>query len=97
MKGPLSAPLLVELLTEELPPRALQKLGNAFGESIARHLRAHGLADAQAPAAPQIHCTPRRLGVVIDEVLAEAPSRQLQLKGLTSPSHWTRKASRPWR
>jgi glycyl-tRNA synthetase beta chain len=75
------APLLIELLTEELPPRALQKLGDAFAESIARQLRAHGLTDGQSPAGPQVHCTPRRLALVLEAVLAEAPARQLQLKG----------------
>ena len=72
--------LLVELLTEELPPRALQKLAAAFADSVARQLRAHGLTDAQAPAA-QVYCTPRRLAVVLEAVSEVAPARQLQAKG----------------
>jgi glycyl-tRNA synthetase beta chain len=36
--------LLVELLVEELPPKALKRLGDAFAESIAEGLRAQGLA-----------------------------------------------------
>ena len=35
----MSANLLVELLTEELPPKALQTLGNAFANGIADGLR----------------------------------------------------------
>ena len=80
----MKATLLVELFTEELPPRALQKLGDAFAASIASQLRAHGLTSpqpAQPAPAPQVHCTPRRLAVVLPDVLREAPARQLQLKG----------------
>jgi hypothetical protein len=40
------ATLLVELLTEELPPKALPKLGQAFANGIAAGLRARGLAAA---------------------------------------------------
>ena len=67
------ATLLVELLTEELPPKALKALGEAFAERIVRHL-----VDAQL-AAPDavvtLHATPRRLGVSIADVLDRAPDR----------------------
>jgi len=76
----MKASLLVELFTEELPPRALQRLGDAFAASITGQLRAHGLAAQDGPA-PQVHCTPRRLALVLPDVLQTAPSRQLQLKG----------------
>ena len=76
----MKASLLVELFTEELPPRALQRLAEAFASSITAQLRTHGLAPQQGPA-PQVHCTPRRLALVLPEVLQTAPSRQLQLKG----------------
>jgi glycyl-tRNA synthetase beta chain len=36
--------LLVELLVEELPPKALKKLGEAFAESLLEGLRGQGLA-----------------------------------------------------
>jgi glycyl-tRNA synthetase beta chain len=75
----MTASLLVELFTEELPPRALQKLASAFAESILAQLRAHGLAAAAAK--PQVHCTPRRLALVLPEVLDIAPARELQVKG----------------
>jgi len=76
----MKASLLVELFTEELPPRALQKLGDAFAGSIVAQLRGHGLAAQDGPA-PQVHCTPRRLALVLPEVLPRAPARQLRLKG----------------
>ena len=38
------APLLVELLTEELPPKALARLGDAFAEGVAQRLAARDLA-----------------------------------------------------
>ncbi|MBA3479229.1 MAG: glycine--tRNA ligase subunit beta [Lautropia sp.] len=77
----MTAPLLVELFTEELPPRALHKLATAFSGSIAAQLQAHGLIGAQHAQPAQVHCTPRRLAVVLPQVLATAPARKLQLKG----------------
>ena len=67
-------PLLIELLTEELPPKALQKLGQAFAEGIRKVLDQHHLlAD---------HCTvtdfatPRRLAVRLSAVLGQAPEQR---------------------
>lgn len=45
MTQTVTAPLLVELLTEELPPKALARLGDAFAEGIAQRLAALGLTD----------------------------------------------------
>ncbi len=62
--------LLVELLTEELPPKALAKLGAAFAEGVVR-----GLVERKLVAeAPNYHvfATPRRLAVTVDNVLAQA-------------------------
>ena len=42
--------LLVELFVEELPPKALKKLGEAFGGALQQGLRAQGLADEQSGA-----------------------------------------------
>src|SRR5690606_30728625 len=66
-------PLLVELLTEELPPKALQKLGQAFAEGVRATLHRHGLlADGcQATA----FATPRRLAVRLSQVLEQAPDQ----------------------
>ena len=45
----MSANLLVELFTEELPPKALRRLGEAFAEGIAAGLAARGLARRSEP------------------------------------------------
>ena len=52
------APLLVELLTEELPPKALRTLGYAFADALVASLRTDGFA----PAAGEfgVYATPRR-------------------------------------
>ena len=71
--------LLIELFTEELPPKALGRLGDTFRQSIVQALQAQGLADAQASAIG--FASPRRLAVRIDKVLSQAPERSLELKG----------------
>ena len=69
----MSASLLVELFTEELPPNALQRLGEAFGDGIL-----NGLIKAQLKTrgpAKQVFATPRRLAVLIPDVLSKAADR----------------------
>jgi glycyl-tRNA synthetase beta chain len=51
--------LLVELFVEELPPKALRKLGDAFAGVLAEQLKAQGLAAADAVVTP--FASPRRL------------------------------------
>ncbi len=74
-----SAALLVELLTEELPPKALARLGQVFADTIADGLRSRGLAGPDARV--ERFATPRRLAVRIDAVLARAPDRTVEQKG----------------
>jgi len=72
------APLLLELLTEELPPKALKKLGQSFSEGITQSLKSQGLlSDASVTTS---FATPRRLAVHISEVLVKAPDRRAQEK-----------------
>ncbi len=52
--------LLVELLVEELPPKALKQLGEAFAALLADSLKAQGLVPADAVVTA--YATPRRLG-----------------------------------
>ncbi len=66
-------PLLVELLTEELPPKALQKLGQAFAEGVRATLARHGLLADGCAVEP--YATPRRLAVRLSAVLAQAPDQ----------------------
>ncbi|HKB63862.1 MAG TPA: glycine--tRNA ligase subunit beta [Burkholderiales bacterium] len=65
-KGPTSASLLVELLTEELPPRSLRALGEAFAEQLVAEIVRHRLKDRVA--SKQQFATPRRLAVLIQDV-----------------------------
>jgi glycyl-tRNA synthetase beta chain len=68
-----SETLLVELFTEELPPKALKKLGDAFASGIRAGLSSRGLVDANT--AVEMFATPRRLAVRIVNVLSVAADR----------------------
>jgi glycyl-tRNA synthetase beta chain len=69
--------LLVELFVEELPPKALKKLGEAFATVLADSLKAQGLAAADALVAS--FASPRRLAVHVSHVAPKAADRsQLQ-------------------
>lgn len=65
--------LLVELFVEELPPKALNKLGLAFASLLADSLKAQGLAALDARVCD--FASPRRLAVHVTGVLAQAPDR----------------------
>ena len=70
--------LLVELFVEELPPKALKKLGESFAAVLADSLKAQGLA---APdAAVTSFASPRRLGVHVAGVAAKAADKAQQQK-----------------
>ncbi|MCK6408183.1 MAG: glycine--tRNA ligase subunit beta [Thauera sp.] len=73
-----SATLLVELLTEELPPKALPRLGETFATRIAEGLKAKGLAPADAPF--RTFASPRRLAVTVAQVAAEAAAKEVTEK-----------------
>ncbi|WP_416401510.1 glycine--tRNA ligase subunit beta [Alicycliphilus denitrificans] len=70
--------LLVELFVEELPPKALQKLGDAFAGVLRDQLAAQGLAAAGAPLTA--YASPRRLAAHIEGVLAQAPDKAVSQK-----------------
>src|SRR5689334_17109203 len=55
--------LLVELLVEELPPKALKKLSAAFADALVGRLQGDGLVVA---AKRTEYATPRRLAVLVD-------------------------------
>jgi glycyl-tRNA synthetase beta chain len=71
--------LLVELLTEELPPKALLRLSRAFSEALVADLRQDSLLAEDAPA--KAFATPRRLAVSIPNVLAKAPDKVIEILG----------------
>ena len=70
--------LLVELFVEELPPKALKKLGAAFAQGLADSLKAQGLAPAHALVAA--FASPRRLAVHVSHVLAQAADKPQRIK-----------------
>jgi len=73
------APLLVELLTEELPPRALARLMEAFSHGLTEALKEkHFLLPESVP---QPYATPRRLAVVVSHVLDQQRDRIVERKG----------------
>ncbi len=74
----MTALLLVELFVEELPPKALKKLGESFASLLADGLKTQGLAAADA--AVTAYASPRRLAVQVAGVLEVAPDDELTKK-----------------
>ena len=70
--------LLVELFVEELPPKALKKLGEAFAGVLVEQLKAQGLAAADSVTTA--FASPRRLAAHITHVAAKAADRAVQQK-----------------
>jgi len=73
-------PLLVELGTEELPPKALKKLATQFASRISEWLAHNGFI-VETKAEYQWFATPRRLAVIVDGVLAEQPDQVQERRG----------------
>ncbi|WP_454730947.1 MULTISPECIES: glycine--tRNA ligase subunit beta [Cupriavidus] len=72
--------LLIELFTEELPPKALARLGEAFAQGLFAGLSAQGLlGDGAAVTA---FATPRRLAAQVTRVRRNAPDREQREKVL---------------
>ena len=78
----MNANLLVELFTEELPPKALSSLGASFSSTLRDELIAAGFAPAAAKA--KSFATPRRLAVLVPDVLPESPGRSESRKLMPS-------------
>ena len=75
----MAASLLIELLTEELPPTSLERLSEAFGRGVCDALKAQGFVGADI--APRVFATPRRLAVLIPKVAAKQADRVAERKG----------------
>ncbi len=73
-----SLPLLLELFVEELPPKALNKLGQAFASGLASSLKAQGLAAEDATVVA--FASPRRLAVHVTDVADRAADKAMQSK-----------------
>jgi len=74
----MSSNLLVELVTEELPPKALKRLGDAFAGAVFDGLKGDGVLDATSRF--KAFATPRRLAVYISAVLAKTRDRPVEQK-----------------
>ncbi|MEY4207045.1 MAG: hypothetical protein RLZZ20_197 [Pseudomonadota bacterium] len=72
--------LLVELLTEELPPKALSRLSDAFATAMFNGLSLRALLDEGASFTA--YATPRRLAVSIQGVRTSSPDKQIREKVL---------------
>ncbi|MGV0960366.1 MAG: glycine--tRNA ligase subunit beta [Limnohabitans sp.] len=70
--------LLVELFVEELPPKALNKLGAAFSGVLAEQLKAQGLVAAESQVTA--FASPRRLAAHVTGVLAQGADKAVQQK-----------------
>jgi glycyl-tRNA synthetase beta chain len=70
----MSASLLIELFTEELPPKALKRLGEAFRDQIANGLIRAQLMDRNLRNV-RVFASPRRLAVLIPDVLEKSADR----------------------
>lgn len=75
----MKATLLVELLTEELPPKSLARLGDVFRQEVFNGLVKHQLV-LGVPENVVGFATPRRLAVLLREVHASAPDRAVEEK-----------------
>ena len=72
------ATLLVELLTEELPPKALKTLGSSFGTGIVSSLRKQNFISDDTRF--ETFATPRRLAIIINDVLGVSPAETINQK-----------------
>ena len=70
--------LLVELFVEELPPKALKKLGEAFAQTLAHALKNAGLAPSTA--AVTAYASPRRLAAHVTDVADVAADKPMMHK-----------------
>ncbi|MGD8617422.1 MAG: glycine--tRNA ligase subunit beta, partial [Gammaproteobacteria bacterium] len=69
--------LLIEIGTEELPPKALRTLSLAFADAVSAGLEAAGLEPSPAVA----YATPRRLALLVRELPTAQPDRETVRRG----------------
>lgn len=75
----MEASLLIELLTEELPPKSLSRLADAFAERVVSELIKQRLKDRDPKH--RTFATPRRLAVLIPDVRAKALDSEHSVEG----------------
>ena len=72
-----TAPMLVELGCEELPPTALKRLSEAFAAELVAGIEQAGLAHGEVTT----YATPRRLAVLVEELEASQDEREIERRG----------------
>lgn len=70
---------LIEIGTEELPPKGLLALSQSFAERVLQGLQAAELEFSSY----RIFATPRRIAVLVQDLVAEQPSRSVERRGPT--------------
>jgi glycyl-tRNA synthetase beta chain len=78
----MAAPLLIEILTEELPPKSVRRLGDAFADSVAAEIVRQRLKPGAS--GERAFATPRRIAVLIPDVLEKAPEVAQSIEGPSS-------------
>lgn len=78
-KPPLTQPFLVEIGTEELPPKSLKRLALAFLENFNEQLKYNGLPSAFKKNAAFF--TPRRLAIYSPAIHVKQPDRRQEIWG----------------
>ncbi|WP_439258075.1 glycine--tRNA ligase subunit beta [Lonepinella sp. BR2271] len=68
---------LIEIGTEELPPKALKNLATAFAENFTAELNQAGLTFSQV----KWFAAPRRLALKVADLATEQPSKQIEKRG----------------
>ncbi|MCF6338712.1 MAG: glycine--tRNA ligase subunit beta [Gammaproteobacteria bacterium] len=69
--------LLIEIGTEELPPKALKKLSEAFGRGIVDGLKAADLAHGEV----SLFASPRRLAVLVSDLAEKQADKKIERRG----------------
>ncbi len=69
--------LLIEIGTEELPPKALKRLAEAFAEGIHTGLESHALTHKSY----QWYATPRRLAVIVSKLVSGQKDHEVIKRG----------------
>lgn len=72
-----TADFLVEIGTEELPPKALKKLSQAFADGIVAGLNEAELAHGEV----QVYAAPRRLAVMIEALQTQQADKVVERRG----------------
>jgi glycyl-tRNA synthetase beta chain len=77
--------LIIELFVEELPPKALKKLGDAFAGVLFDQLKSQGLTSADSKLTS--FASPRRLAAHVTQVAAQGADKAVSQK-LGSECRW---------